>query len=482
MVAGGRLHADEGPVSELGDVARTRVREGALHAGHVVEDELTDRLLARSDVDPATGDALAVEPLDVGLEGVIALRATLHRGVAGHAVVGLVRLVVLVELDLGRRLVRPGEGGTEHHARSASRQVERDVAGVLDATIGPDMATELLRSPGAVVDRREARATHAGLHARGAHGAGPHVDLGDVGARLEEEGGRVVGAHVASHDRDEHLQLGQGVAHATDRVRHVALRTVSGVHHQHIDAGTDEHLDALFDVAVEADGSAHDQLTALVEARAPESLVHEEVLGDRTLERTVLVDDRQGVETVGLEDPEQLLGAVGEIASHGVVPHDGAHLGRGAGVADVIGRHDADDLAVGVDDTHHACLPLGEETAHEVHLVIDGNGNGRVEADAGGLDLADDVGRIDGRVVLGQDGDAAVAGHDLGHAAARSRVHVRDDERVRPAIEVVRGEVDGAARTDIRHLLHEEHVLERKLALVVFRVQETRHLNSPKRA
>ena len=112
--------------------------------------------------------------------------AVAHGARARHAVVLLVRAAVPVLLHVARALVGAGERGADHHARRAGGEVERDVARVAHAAVGPDVLAARARLARAREHRRERRPAGAGLHARRAHRARADVHLHDVGAGVDE--------------------------------------------------------------------------------------------------------------------------------------------------------------------------------------------------------------------------------------------------------------------------------------------------------
>ena len=85
--------------------------------------------------------------------------------------------------------------------------------------------------------------------------------------------------------------------------------------------------------------------------------------------------------------------------------------------------------------------------------------------DVAALHPVDDLGHHVEGDVLGDDGDAAPAGHGLGHAAPGDGGHVGHHERDRGARAVDRGQVDVEAGRDVGAHRHHEHVVEREVGV-----------------
>src|SRR5262249_7261204 len=183
---GAGLHTDDGADVEGLVVGRARVGERRLQPGDDLDEDRADALVPLLDVDARGRDALAEEELLRALERVEAGGAFGEGAAAGHAVVLLVLPAVVVLLGVARALVGAGEPGADHDAGGAGREVQRDVAWVAHAAVGPDVLAVPARLASADQDRRERRAAGAGLHARRTHRARADVDLHDVGPGVDE--------------------------------------------------------------------------------------------------------------------------------------------------------------------------------------------------------------------------------------------------------------------------------------------------------
>src|SRR5262249_20176497 len=113
------------------------VAAGVAHAAPDAAEHLVNVHRQAALVRDAPLDSLGDELLllvDVALE-VALLAAALHRPERAHTAIALVA-AALVQDDLARRLLGPGEERADHHRARAGGQRLHDVAGVLDAPVG----------------------------------------------------------------------------------------------------------------------------------------------------------------------------------------------------------------------------------------------------------------------------------------------------------------------------------------------------------
>ena len=195
---------------------------------------------------------------DVALEvAVLGERAGLHGAHRPHAPVLLVALA-LVEHDLARRLVHPGQQAAEHDGVGPGGQRLGDVARVLDAAVGHQRHAPAGRL-GAVVDGGELGHAHARHHPGGADRPGTDAQLDGVGAHVGQGVDRLGGGDVAG----DHLDL-EGALHLLDDVDDGQAVPVRRVDHQQVDPGVDQALGPLQGVGPHADRRAHPQAALLV--------------------------------------------------------------------------------------------------------------------------------------------------------------------------------------------------------------------------
>src|SRR5690606_33940205 len=138
----------------LGDRRRTAVA----HRGPEPADERVECGGERTLVRDPTLDPLRHElrqALDILLEvAILAVGARLHRAEGAHAAV-LLEALPLVEHDLARTPVHPGEQAPEHDGVGPCRDRLGDIARVLDPAVGDHWYTRRAGDPGHVHNRRD---------------------------------------------------------------------------------------------------------------------------------------------------------------------------------------------------------------------------------------------------------------------------------------------------------------------------------------
>src|SRR4051812_49038710 len=97
-----RLDADHGPLRELRQAGRTRVRAGAAHARCDVVEQVLHTRAAGVEVHPRGRDALLEQALARAVERAVGARAGGDGTRRGHAVALLVRAALLVEEQVAR--------------------------------------------------------------------------------------------------------------------------------------------------------------------------------------------------------------------------------------------------------------------------------------------------------------------------------------------------------------------------------------------
>ena len=268
----------------------------------------------------------------------------------------------------------------------AGRHRLDDVATRADAAIGNDRNPGLLRCRDAVEHGRELGDANPRDHPRRADAAGADADLDAVHARVEQRPGALDGRHVAGDDG--HVELLLDGADGVDDVLGVAVR---GIDDDDVAAGTDQTLDPL--EVVHADRCAHDEPAAPVARRVGILLETVDVLDrDQPLEATIVVDQDQLLDLVGLEDLASLLQRRvrrrghetcrrHHVADRGLTPFDEAQIPTG---------QDPDDLHLAIDDRQAADAVVVHQVLGVADRSFRAQGD-RVQDDAVGtaLDLVD---------------------------------------------------------------------------------------------
>src|ERR1044071_5760995 len=468
LLEAGGADADEARLLlKLFDGAAARVA----HAGAQAADELSHHVGQSALVGDAPLDAFGDElRLDVGrLLRVAVLRALAHRADTPHAAVRLER-APLEENQLARRLFGAREERPDHHHVRARRDGLRHVARELHAAVGDDGHARAARRLDAVVDGRDLRHARARHDARRTNRTGPDAALDGVGARVNQLARGFGRGDVAGDE------LGVGVAaldlaDGLDDARGVSVRDVDD---EAVDAGLDQLVRALAEVAGRADGGGDAEPAEVVFGGrgVADGLLY--VLdGDEPFEVLVGVDDEELLDAVLLQDALRLFerGADGD-GDERLRRH---HLGDGDVEArleaEVAVGDDADEVAALVDDRHARNLVVlhhGERLAH-----------GAVGADGDGVDDHPRLGTLDpvdlfrltfNRKVLVDDADAALLRDGDGEAALGHRVHrgrAERDAQGYAARELRRGV--GLGGQNLRARGHEQHVVEGQPLLQVVR-------------
>src|SRR5690606_9881788 len=256
-IAGCALQPDHGAVAELVRSRSARVGEGGADARGDLVEQVLDTALALGEVHAGGGDALLEQALAGAGEGVLVGGAVRDGALGGHAEGLLVAAPGLVGAHLAGRLVGAGEPRADHDVGGTGGERERDVAGVADSAVGPDAPAQAACLGGALEDGGELGPAHAGHHAGGAHRAGAHAHLDDVGAGLDELARALGGDDIAGDDPHGRALAGtDDGARAVQRLDHAVLVAVGGVHDDRVHAEGDEVRDARVDVRVHADGDA----------------------------------------------------------------------------------------------------------------------------------------------------------------------------------------------------------------------------------
>ena len=124
-----------------------------------------------------------------------------------------------------------------------------------------------------------------------------------------------------------------------------------------------------------------------------------------------------------------------------------------------VGPGDDADRAAVVDDDDRAVGPLVQQPKGVGDRRGGREGDRRVVDEVAGLDEVDDLGDDVDRDVLRDDGEATATGHRLGHPAAAHRGHVGHDDRDRRPGAVAGGQVDVHPAADGAAARHHEDVV-----------------------
>jgi hypothetical protein len=282
----------------------------------------------------------------------------------------------------------------------------------------------------------------------------------------------VARGHVAGDD----LDVGERLAHLADHLEHALAVAVRGVDHQQVHMRVDQRSRALLGVGGDADRRPDAEPAKFILAGVREVDLFLDVLdGDQSLEAVVLVDHRELLDTMPVE---QFLGFVERRADRDgrevVGRHQRRHrLVRVGDETQVAVGEDADELPVAVGDRQpgdavalHLLERLGDRLVRRQRDRVDDHP--RLAA----LDLVDLLGLRFDRQVLVHDPDAALLGDrdrqgGLGHGVHRGRQE-RDVE-VDPASQPgMRLHLAGQDRTRSRH---QQDIVERQ----PFRYREFDH-------
>ncbi len=439
---------------------RADIAHGRAQPAHQLVDDRDDRALVRH----ATLDALGHELVGrcVGILEVAIRGALLHRAQRAHAAIDLVG-AALIELDLARGLLGPGEHRTQHHAVRARGDRLGQVPGETHAAVGDQRHAGALKRLGHIRDRGDLRHAHAGHNAGGADRARPDPHLHAVRSGRDQvlRGGG--GGDVAA----DHLHVRVVLLHPGNAVEHALGMTMCGIHHQHVHPGLDQRGHALVRALAHANRRTHAQAAALVLGgiRMLGGLL--DVLDrNHPAQLEVVVDHQHLLDAVLVQQFQHHL-AVGPLG-HGHQPvargHDLGDRRLHAGLeAQVTGGHNTDQViaihhrhardVIGLGQFHHladsSARADGDRLADHAAFVF--------------LDLPD-LGRLGlHRHVLVDDTEPALLSHRDRQAGLGNRIHCRRHHRG--------GERDLAgdpgtqidiARNDIRMSRDQQHVIKGK--------------------
>ena len=230
---------------------RQRTGSGVGARGADAGTDLVDQILHSRpngiEIHPRRGDALLIEALAGSIERRFSRRPVGDRPRRGHPEGHFERAAVGVQQQVTRGLVGAREPRADHHRGGTGREGERDVSWMPDTAIGPNMLAEIRGRLGALVDRRELRATDTGHHASRAPRARTDTDLDDVGAR-RDQGARALGGNdIPRDDRDRRCLP----AHGRKSFDHPVLMTVSGVDDEAIHTDVEQGTRLASDIAID---------------------------------------------------------------------------------------------------------------------------------------------------------------------------------------------------------------------------------------
>src|SRR3954454_13188469 len=204
-------------------------------ADELVDDRRNGALVRDAPFDPLGHELLDV--LDVALEVTVARGAArAHRAERAHPAV-LLEPLALLQHDISRALVRPGEQRARHDGIGAGGDRLRDVAGRGHAAVGDDGNRG---RAGALVDRRDLRDPDAGDDASRADRAWTYACLDCVSAGGDQGLRGFGGRHVPGDHLDVPLRL-----HALDHLRHRRRMAVRGVDDEDVDARIHERAGSI---------------------------------------------------------------------------------------------------------------------------------------------------------------------------------------------------------------------------------------------
>src|SRR5439155_6467784 len=175
-----------------------RRRAGVAHARAESADELMHDRGERTERANATLDALGDklgELADVRLSVAVARTPRLHRAKRAHPAIRLKRAVLGFH-DIAGRFIHAREKSTEHHGPRAGADRLRDVAGVLDPTVGAHGNAVPVRRLRAVEDRRDLWHPGSRDDSRRADRPRAHPHLDAVGAGRDQLLGTFGRGHI----------------------------------------------------------------------------------------------------------------------------------------------------------------------------------------------------------------------------------------------------------------------------------------------
>ena len=455
---GDRLADEPRVLLQFGD----RLASAIAHTGTKAPDQLKHDVGERSLVRHAAFDAfrhqLGLRPSRLTIS---IFPAPFHRADGAHPPVHLVR-AGLIQHRFSGRLLRAGEQAPDHDCRRAGGQRLGHVARKLDAAVRNHRHAGAGGGLGALGDRRELRHAGTGHDACGADRPRTNPDLESVHAGFQQILRRLGGRNVARR----HLQPGIFLLQQLDPVQHRLRMAMGCIHHDQIHACFHQQVHPLIRIRPDADGRAHAQPPMFVLAGIRVFDTFFDVLdGDQALQLELLVDDRQFLDAVLVEDLPGLLQRRAFRRRHELLPfHDLRHL-------QVHPRFEP-EIAVGENPDQLAVLrdrnPGNAVTGHQLMGVPDG----LIRRDRHGIENhpafrflhAIHLGRLIGRREHPvHDPDPSLPGHRDREAGFRDRVHRRAHDRdVHPD-----GSGHHRARIDligqhVRPGRHQDHVIERQ--------------------
>ena len=320
--------------------------------------------------------------------------------------------------------------------------------------------------------RGELGAADAGHHAGSAHrtGADPHFD--DRHPGTDQVPGSFSRDDVAGGHRKTQVQG----RHRLDRLEHLQLVAVGGVHDQQVDPGLRQRLRLGGHAAVDAQRGRDPQPPVVVDRGGVDAGTHRPGPGQHTAECAVRGGQNGDVDRRLLEQFEDLAGFGVQWCGDEFGQCDVAYPGEavnadGGRLRDQADRASARETPV--DDHRRAMGTLVDQRNGVGHRVLRCQRHRGVGHQVAGLD---EVHRLPHRVdrkVLRQHHDAAAAGHRLGHPPACHRGHVRHHDRDGRAAAVGGREVDVQARGDVRAVRDDEDVVVGQVVKWPVTVEET---------
>ncbi len=313
----------------------------------------------------------------------------------------------------------------------AGREGLRDVARETNASVGDQSHVGTFRAEGsrALVDGGELRHAGAAHDARRADGAGPHADLHDVRARLDDGEGPLGRRDVAADEGELRVKLAQ----VAQRLEDSLAVPMGRVDDQAIHARGDEHFGPPQPVdGARPDRRRHAERAALVsKGFGMIDGLAKVFRSDEALEPTRGIHERRLLDFVFAEEGLGLF----RRRSHRKRLDGGAHdvanrqaLARG--VTDIAPRAHSDGPALRVDNGKTGDAGVPHEFAQFLERVCRRNRERR--SNYGVLELfhPPNLGRLlFGREVLVQNPHASEQRHRDGHATFRHGVHRRRENR-----------------------------------------------------
>src|SRR5450830_1420183 len=274
------------------DGGATAVAHRLTHAAHQLED---DRQHAAF-VGHAAFDTFRHEL--VGLHGgvleITVSRTIGHRAQATHAAVGFVA-AALVQDHFAWCFFRTGKHGTHHDGRGTGCQCFRDIAREADAAVGDTRHTRAFQCFSHVRDGRDLRHADTSDDTRGADRARADADLDRVSAVFDQRLGGSSGSDIAA----DNFHLRVFGLDPLDAVQDALRVAVGGIDHQHVDAGSDQQVDAFLILGAHADGSADQQFALAVFRRERVRSRFLDIFdGDQAAQFKIVVDHQHALEAV----------------------------------------------------------------------------------------------------------------------------------------------------------------------------------------